>query len=643
MAEQKKAVEPFFLPSDLEEQKSIVERPDYQPKSTFRLPSETAPAKPDYEQMPAYEAVGRGILSAPQSLVNQVLGLPQMIMNPSETWQSMKGVGKGALSSFAEKEISALESGAAGETGKQLAAEWRKKDLRTPEQKAEIEEPWKRFSAPFTSWAGFKEAIATDPFSVIPLGGGPLREAGTVLRGGEGASLARKVIAAPIKAAGYAVDPVESALSLTGKSINKGVSGAKAAASGFTQVPEEAIDIAYTTGKSRGPQADMAKKSFAQWFNGSGDVNDFASRSENAFKSIKNDAWNAWKNEKQKLTGSVNTDVPFKPAIDAIDEKIGTYGPYNLAQPETQRAIDALEKIKQDILDRALLPSGHEGRSIEGLDQLKIQLGREAASNPSLYGDYMAAYHGIKDSINQVAPEYQTLMDSYREMDRQMRTIQTAIKAKNTDTTLQSLAAFNKLLKTPEGMKVAKLINERDPTILPSVAGAALSKDMPKIRQFLDGTGIGASILHGIYQATLGGSPTLAIASAVAVPALAAIQSPKNLGKVAYRSGQISGSPVGKTVSGVGSFARQAATPTATFMENLRRTQEDMEKYPEMRAGGGRVARADGGRIDIQRGVRALMRAADNAKKNISKTTENLLEQPDETIARALDIAKKNI
>ena len=50
------------------------------------------------------------------------------------------------------------------------------------------------------------------------------------------------------------------------------------------------------------------------------------------------------------------------------------------------------------------------------------------------------------------------------------------------------------------------------------------------------------------------------------------------------------------------------------------------------RASGGRVITAD-----------QLLSMADRAKKNINKTTEPLLQQPDELIVKALDVAHKNL
>jgi hypothetical protein len=56
-----------------------------------------------------------------------------------------------------------------------------------------------------------------------------------------------------------------------------------------------------------------------------------------------------------------------------------------------------------------------------------------------------------------------------------------------------------------------------------------------------------------------------------------------------------------------------------------------------------RTERASGGRIVHNSKADALVRAAEMAKKDISKGTEALLDQPDETITRALAVAKKHI
>jgi hypothetical protein len=64
------------------------------------------------------------------------------------------------------------------------------------------------------------------------------------------------------------------------------------------------------------------------------------------------------------------------------------------------------------------------------------------------------------------------------------------------------------------------------------------------------------------------------------------------------------------------------------------------------RRAGGRVGRASGGRLvrnDHAARAAALIRAADAAKKAHNKTTEGILEQPDEAVAKALSIANQAI
>ena len=67
---------------------------------------------------------------------------------------------------------------------------------------------------------------------------------------------------------------------------------------------------------------------------------------------------------------------------------------------------------------------------------------------------------------------------------------------------------------------------------------------------------------------------------------------------------------------------------------------------PDERAAGGRVGRASGGRIDSaqhERLVGRLMKLARSAKKASDEVTEPLLQQPDERIVKALDVAQKAI
>jgi hypothetical protein len=76
-----------------------------------------------------------------------------------------------------------------------------------------------------------------------------------------------------------------------------------------------------------------------------------------------------------------------------------------------------------------------------------------------------------------------------------------------------------------------------------------------------------------------------------------------------------------------------------------RETEEGLIPWWKRRAGG-RVGRASGGRLmrnDHAARAATLIRAAEAAKKAHNATTEGILEQPDEAVAKALSIANKAI
>jgi hypothetical protein len=87
---------------------------------------------------------------------------------------------------------------------------------------------------------------------------------------------------------------------------------------------------------------------------------------------------------------------------------------------------------------------------------------------------------------------------------------------------------------------------------------------------------------------------------------------------------------------------KPASVPQETLEETYDRLVKEGKIQPA-RADGGRIGRASGGKVDIDRGVRALMMAVDAAKKKVNLSTESLLEQPDEHIAQALNMAKRHI
>jgi hypothetical protein len=76
-------------------------------------------------------------------------------------------------------------------------------------------------------------------------------------------------------------------------------------------------------------------------------------------------------------------------------------------------------------------------------------------------------------------------------------------------------------------------------------------------------------------------------------------------------------------------------------VEDFKRRQQLAPE--EQRAAGGRAGRATGGRVGVDVEADALVRAADRAKKDFNRTTEPLLNTPDNHIAKALEVANRAI
>lgn len=110
-------------------------------------------------------------------------------------------------------------------------------------------------------------------------------------------------------------------------------------------------------------------------------------------------------------------------------------------------------------------------------------------------------------------------------------------------------------------------------------------------------------------------------------------------------SGSMEASETPDIVEAAGTIVRNTPGEVARMGRSVSEALEPIQRAPQ-RFAGGRVGRASGGRLvrtDHAARAAALIRAADAAKKAHNKTTEDILEQPDEAVAKALSIANKAI
>lgn len=110
-------------------------------------------------------------------------------------------------------------------------------------------------------------------------------------------------------------------------------------------------------------------------------------------------------------------------------------------------------------------------------------------------------------------------------------------------------------------------------------------------------------------------------------------------------AGSMEASETPDIVETAGTIVRNTPGEVARMGRSVSEALEPIQRAPQ-RFAGGRVGRASGGRLvrnDHAARAASLIRAAEAAKKAHNRTTEDILEQPDEAVAKALSIANKAI
>jgi hypothetical protein len=233
--------------------------------------------------------------------------------------------------------------------------------------------------------------------------------------------------------------------------------------------------------------------------------------------------------------------------------------------------------------------------------------------------------NAAKDTIVSVDRKYADIMEEYGKASEKLREMSQMIGGRSAD------AKVNKLLKGYKTGSRTNLLDDlyaKDPDLLYAIAGHDLSTWLPQgLRgtltslgltggSFLSG-GLG-SLLHPLHAAHVG------------------MLSPKVVGGVNYGVGRAAGLP--------GRVVEKLPAGTAPLIEETGRMQEMQNNLmPTGQKRGGRIARASGGRLGAMMSVDDLMAAAERAKKEHGKTTEPLLDEPDEHITRALEVAKRHL
>ena len=267
----------------------------------------------------------------------------------------------------------------------------------------------------------------------------------------------------------------------------------------------------------------------------------------------------------------------------------------------TRKTMSDLDLLKRDLDKLYYQPEFRSPEAKAALTQVRQEVWNTISSHDPVYADIMGKYEQATSEINNIISDI------------------------GTDKT-GTAARLRKLIKAAGSETINRLAKER-PDLPYALAGQELSTVFP----------------GGIRGAIAGSLPYLAGYSIFHPAALAGIAaaSPFVAGTTQAALGAARTLPMQLEQMALPQAARRTVLASqrpelATAREEM--PAEETEDYFYKRAG-----RATGGRIGRGMTSQMLIAAVERAKAEGQKSTESILEQPDEHVVRALKVANENI
>ena len=484
--------------------------------------AQTQPVNAAPAQMPLSDVAYGAITNLPASAGKYGKELYEAVTNPITTASSILDVGAGALQKLLPKQVvdfvNQFESNPeasqrAVQAANAVGGEYAKK---------------------YGTLEGFKQAVATDPVSVMG-------DISILLTGG--GSLAAKVpgiakVGQTTAQVGRTIDPLNIATKAVTKPLQLAEALVTPALGASTGAGAEAIREAAKAGMAGGTKAEA----FLEQMRGNAPIENVVSTARDAVSELYRNRSDAYMSGMTGATSS-KTVLDFAPIDAAVAkaEKIGTFN----GIPIRENAADALAKITAKIQE---FKAGDPAifRTVEGFDKLKqaisdIQQSQPFGSPARKVADEM--YNAVKNEIVKQAPEYAKVMSDYENASALLKDIQGTLslnKNANVDTSVRKLQSIlRNNANTNYGRRV-DLARELEATgvpgadtLFPQLAGQMLSSKTPR--------GIQGGVLPSVAggAAFLGGLTNPATLAAVTGGVLAS--SPRLVGEAAYYGGKAAG------------------------------------------------------------------------------------------------------
>ncbi len=464
-------------------------------------------------KMTGMQVVGEALTNFPSSAVKYGKELYEAVTNPVETVKNIGMVAAGGLKNITPEVVQKFITSIAKEPGQ-------------IDQAVEMANAvGGEYAKKYGSVEGFKQAVASDPVSVLgdlsllmTGGGSAVAKLPGIARAGQvTAQLGRTIdpfnvvtsaVTKPAKLAGL--------LASEGAGFTTGAGGAavrEAASSGFTGGEKAAAFLDQL--RTNAPVENVvntAKSALAE----------MRDQRANAYRSGMVDI----KNDKSILSFDKIDDIL------ANKQEVGMYKG-QVIQPST---VETWQEINQVVQNWKRLDPA-EFHTPEGLDRLKMRIGDIRDNAP--FGTPArnvadAAYNAIKNEINSQAPGYAKVMKDYELASNTLKDIESSLslgKKANIDTSvrkLQSIMRNNANTNYGRRLEQAQMLEGAGAeTLMPQLAGQALSSWTPRSLQ-----GIGSAI-------TAAGSAMSNPAYLASLP----LTMPRVVGETAYYAGKTAGAP----------------------------------------------------------------------------------------------------
>jgi hypothetical protein len=539
----------------------------------------------------------QAVKNLPSSAYRAAESVVHPFLHPIETYESVKELGKGAVSK------------GKGYLGYEQDPQQKAKD------EAAINAVRDFYASRYGSMAGFKHALAEDPASVlmdlsVPLTLGESAVAKIPGTLGEIAKIgAISKATNPLSAIPFATRMASKAIDVT-----PGLGAAKKVVTDWAALaPEKMAGIAPGSIKTAIEAGFENNKPFVEQMRGTAPASNIIDRADDVFDKIasrqKSDYLNSMAgvraNQAPVSYGDINT---------TLAKSRSSIQPSGLPgqMPEAERALNEIQHWIETYQNNGL-------NSLGDLDNLKKTIANIAENYRGNSQAYRVA-NELKDSVRSTiankSPEYLEIMDRYGDAQEQLKNIKYATgDAKKTET--QRLAKILSSSKDKTKKSILEEMAKEDPDLAKAIAG--LSMQDWKYHSMLSALGGGSLGYLGIghpvggFLGTIGG---------------AAASSPRVLGELGY---------------GAGKTQKFLETPKlgAVPVGELGHYEQLKEREQAMKD---RYGRKFGGRVgNAMMKADALIRKADQAKRNLNKTTEPMLELPDEHVTKALAVAKSHI